>query len=216
MRNVLGFATAFAFVLLVGGLIRAAALSRTDTPTEGQQDQSQHEGHGVKDVPKQESKAEEPKKEEPKKEAPKKEEPKPEAAKELENTNDPVSGKAVGAKPVMLEHKGWKVRFESEANRDKFLKKPIRYYAPLSLEPAKDGKLLKVDASKYEKAAPATCAVMGGDIEPDGDVFILHRGFKVFFCCWSGCGDEFIADPAKYYDHYGLAEKDGKLVRRKE
>lgn len=220
MRNVLGFATAFAFVLLVGGLIRAAALSRTpDAPAEQQQDHSQHApGPGNQDK-KEEPKKEEPKKEEPKKEEPdkegsKKEQPKSEPAKELENATDPISGKAVGDKPTVLEHKQWKVRFENEANRDKFLKKPIRYYAKLALEPAKDDKLLKVDASKYEKAAPATCGIMGGDIDPDGDVFILHRGFKVFFCCWSGCGDEFVADPAKYYDHYGLVEKDGKLVRK--
>ena len=215
MRHVLEFATAFAFVLLVGGLIRAAALSRVpDAPAGQQQDHSQHAPEQGKEDKKEEPKKEALKTEEPKKEEPKKEEAKPDPAKELENATDPVSGKAVGDKPTAHEHKGWKIRFEGDANRDKFLKKPIRYYAKLSLEPTKDGKLLKVDASKYEKAAPATCGIMGGDIDADGDVFILHRGFKVFFCCWSGCADEFLADPAKYYDHYGLAEKDGKPVRK--
>lgn len=216
MRNVMGFVTACAFMLLVGGLIRGAALSRVDAPTtKVQQDQGQHQGHGA-DTPVQQPNAEEPKKAEPKTEEPKKDKPEPEAAKELENANDPVSGKAAGDKPTVLEHKGWKIRFETEANRDKFLKKPIRYYATLSLEPTGDGKLLKVDPAGYEKAAPATCGIMGGDIDPDGDVFVLHRGFKVYFCCWSGCGDEFVANAAKYYDHYGLVEKDGKLVRKKE
>ena len=71
-----------------------------------------------------------------------------------------------------------------------------------------------MDASKYEKATAEKCAIMGGDIDPDGDVFILHRGFKVYFCCWSGCADEFMQDPSKHYAHYGLEEKDGKLVRK--
>ncbi|MCC7509161.1 MAG: hypothetical protein IT464_07275 [Planctomycetes bacterium] len=210
MRNLLGFTAAFAFVFLVGGLIRAAALSRTSN---NMPDQPQQESqHGAHEAANQEAGAEESTPEEAKKDDAKKEEPKADLPQELENVSDPVSGKAVGENPTVLEHKGWKIRFENGANRDKFLKKPIRYYAKLSLEPTKEGKLLKVDASKYEKAAPATCGIMGGDIDADGDVFILHRGFKVFFCCWSGCGDEFIADPAKYYDHYGLVEKDGKLV----
>ena len=58
------------------------------------------------------------------------------------------------------------------------------------------------------------CPIMGGEIDPEGDVFILHRGFKVYFCCWSGCADEFLEDPSKHYAHYGLEEKDGKLVRK--
>lgn len=214
MRNVLGFVTALAFALLVGGLIRASAASR-----DGGEPQTVQEDHSKHGEEKKEPKKEEPAKDEDttskdKKTEKDKAEPKPEPAVELENSTDPVSGKEVGESETVLEHKAWKIRFESEANRDKFLKKPIRYYAKLSLEPTTEGKLLKVDASKYEKAAPATCGVMGGDIDADGDVYVLHRGFKVFFCCWSGCGDEFVADPAKFYEHYGLVEKDGKLVKK--
>lgn len=215
MRNILGFATALAFALLVGGLIRAAALSGQSEPEhQPQEDHSRHQSANLQDNPGEASKPT-PEDKEPQKQDPKPE-PKPEPVLDLKNAGDPVSGKAVGEAPVVLEHKGWNIRFESEANRDKFLKKPVRYYASLSLEPGTGDKLLKVDASTYEKAAPATCGIMGGDIDPDGDVFVLHRGFKVYFCCWGGCGDEFVANPSKYYDHYGLVEKDGKLSRKQE
>lgn len=39
------------------------------------------------------------------------------------------------------------------------------------------------------------CPVMGGDI--DKNVFLVHEGKKVYFCC-PGCEDAFKADPEKY------------------
>lgn len=206
MRNILGFATAFAAALLVVGILRASVISNEAAPPPASEDHSEHAQPQEKPEKKPEGDSGKKPEEKPVE--------KPAAITDLGNETDPVTGEKIGEAKVTLEHKSWRINFAAEAGKKKFEKNPIRYYAKLSLEPTKEGKLLKVDASKYEKATAEKCAIMGGDIDPDGDVFILHRGFKVYFCCWSGCADEFMQDPAKHYAHYGLEEKDGKLVRK--
>lgn len=131
---------------------------------------------------------------------------------ELNNEKDPVTLKPAGA--VTLEYKGFIVRFESEATRAKFAKKPLKFLNMLGLEPHVDGSVERVDATTYQDAVTDLCPMMPeSEVDPHGTVYILHRGWKVFFCCWTGCGDKFMKSPAKYYDYYGLAERDGKLVR---
>lgn len=132
---------------------------------------------------------------------------------DLKNDKDPVTLKPVA--DITFEYKGYLVHVESDATRDKFENKPIKYLNMLSLEPRADGSVLLVDASSYQDAVTDFCPVMTeSEVDPHGSVYLLHRGWKVFFCCWSSCGDEFLRDPAKFYDWYGLVERDGKLVRK--
>ena len=71
-----------------------------------------------------------------------------------------------------------------------------------------------MDAAGYEKAVTEFCPFMPeSEVDPHCSVYLLHRGWKFYFCCWSGCGDQFLRDPSAWYDYYGLADKDGKLVR---
>lgn len=215
MKNILGFATAFASVLLIAGIVRASLLSRDGLTAPAKGGHAEHaparqapddgkaggmnKGDGDKKA--DDSAAETPSEE-------------PSELKDLLNANDPVTGEKLADAKLVLEHKGWRINFANDDSRKKFEKNPNRFYAKLSLEPTSDGKLSVVDGSKYEKATAETCAIMGGDIDPDGDVFILHRGFKVYFCCWSGCADKFLKEPSRYYAHYGLEEKGGKLVKK--
>ncbi|HRJ79280.1 MAG TPA: hypothetical protein PLF37_12290 [Planctomycetota bacterium] len=207
MKYVLAFATSFAAVLLVAAILRAAVLSRdsapADLPQNSQSSAHQHEAPANQPAPKPENHAQH---------TPPLEKPAEVAA--LGNESDPVSGAKLEGTPVLLEHKHWQIGFASEDTRKRFEKNPMRYYAKLSLEPTTDGRLLQVDGSRYERALAADCPIMGGEIDPEGEVFILHRGFKIHFCCWSGCADEFLANAAKHYAHYGLIERDGKLVRK--
>jgi YHS domain-containing protein len=132
---------------------------------------------------------------------------------DLKNEKDPVSLKPVSS--VTAEYKGYLVHFESEATRARFERKPIKYLNMLSLEPRVDGGVFLVDASTYKDAVTEFCPFMPeSEVDPHGTVYLLHRGWKIFFCCWTGCGDYFLQDPAKAYDWYGLVERDGKLVRK--
>ncbi|MCC6572260.1 MAG: hypothetical protein IT462_00595 [Planctomycetes bacterium] len=207
MKYVLGGLTSFAAVLLVVALVRASVLSQDAAPPAANKTEQpkvdEHAGHNAAEKTPEKAPEKSPEK------APVKV-----VAVDLGNEADPVSGAKLDDKKTVIEHKGWKIGFADEASSKKFLKNATRYSAKLSLEIGADGKWTKVDASKYEKATAETCPIMGGDIDPEGDVFILHRGFKFYFCCWSGCADEFLEDPAKHYAHYGLVEKDGKLVRK--
>jgi YHS domain-containing protein len=107
------------------------------------------------------------------------------------------------------------VHFESDATKAKFDRKPIKFLNMLSLEPAVDGSVKLVDASDYQDAVTEFCPFMPeSEVDPHGTVYILHRGWKFYFCCWTGCGDYFMQDPAAAYDWYGLVERDGKLVRK--
>jgi len=132
---------------------------------------------------------------------------------DLKNTNDPVTLKPI-EKPgvITVEYKGYRVHFETEATRAKFNRKSLKYLNSLSLEPRVDGSVKHVDAANWIDRAPDKCPFMeDSEIDPHGQVYLLHRGFKIFFCCWTGCGDGFMQDPSKVYDYYGLVEKDGKL-----
>lgn len=135
---------------------------------------------------------------------------------DLKNEKDPVSLKPVAPDAaVTVDYKGFRVHFESQATRDKFNRKPLKYLNMLSLEPAVDGSVSLVDAATYQDRVTDTCPVMvDSEVDPHGTVYLLHRGYKFFFCCWTGCGDAFMQDPAKYYAWYGLVEKDGKLIPR--
>jgi YHS domain-containing protein len=208
MRNILGFATAFAAALLLVGIVRASVLTK-DGAVAPIADHSEHN----KPQSQPEKKDEGGEKTDGDKKPVERPVEKPAEIVDLGNENDPVTGEKLDETKVTLEHKSWRIGFAKDESKKKFEKNPVRYYAKLSLEPGKD-KLTKVDASKYEKATAEKCAIMGGDIDPDGEVYILHRGFKIYFCCWSGCADEFLKDPSKYYAHYGLEEKDGKLVKK--
>jgi YHS domain-containing protein len=132
---------------------------------------------------------------------------------DLKNAKDPVSLAPVGA--VTLDYKGYTVHFESDATRAKFERKPIKFLNMLSLEPHVDGSVTLVDASSYQDAVTDFCPFMPeSEVDPHGSVYLLHRGWKFFFCCWTGCGDKFMQNPAAAYDWYGLVERDGKLVKR--
>lgn len=132
---------------------------------------------------------------------------------DLLNAKDPVTLKPI-AEPgkITVDYKGYRVHFESEATRAKFNRKSLKYLNSLSLEPQVDGSVKLVDAANWVDCVTETCPLMeGSEVDPHGTVYLLHRGFKIFFCCWTGCGDGFMQDPAKYYDWYGLVEKDGRL-----
>lgn len=207
MKYALAFATSFAAVLLVAAILRAAVLSRDAAPTNvPQARESSEHTHETPPDPQGPERADHSQ-----------HAPVPEKSAEvvvLGNGSDPVNGAKLEGTPLLLEHKQWRIGFASEETRKRFEKNPMRYYAKLSLEPTADGRLLKVDGQAYEKALAADCPIMGGEIDPEGEVFILHRGFKIYFCCWSGCADEFLANAAKHYAHYGLIEREGKLVRK--
>lgn len=132
---------------------------------------------------------------------------------DLKNTLDPVTRKPI-AEPgkVTADYKGYRVHFESEATRARFTRKSLKYLNALSLEPQTDGSVKLVDATNWIDRVTETCPLMeGSEVDPHGTVYLLHRGYKIFFCCWTGCGDGFMQDPARYYDWYGLVEKDGRL-----
>ena len=134
----------------------------------------------------------------------------------LENENDPVTRHAIPpGSGVTLNYKGYEVRFEDALSRWRFEGKPLKYLNQLNLEPHVDGTVERVDASAYRDAAPAVCTFMPSEIDPFGSVYVLHRGWKVYFCCWTGCGDGFLQDPARHYAHYGLTDvgPDRPLVR---
>ena len=238
MRYAVAAITTFTIVFLVAALGRGSWLSREtlraqqaevrkehlDKEDKGKPSTDSHDHHAEKDTPAAETKDEHsghatadshaghdmamPEK-------PVEVPPAAQTACDLRNTNDPVTGEAIDpARDFTETNRGFIFHFASEEARKKFKKNPVRYFAKLSLEPHTDGTAAVVDATNWPKAAPPTCGVMGGDIDPEGDVLILHRGFKVFFCCWSGCADEFLQNPNLYYDHYGLVERDGKLVKK--
>jgi hypothetical protein len=180
MKNALAALTAFAAMLLMGALARAAVASRDATPGNAPASAPTHNhaanapanvepGTGHKNHVVADNTPEDPP-------------PKETEFAELGNTLDPTSGAPLGAAPLSVQHKGWRIGLADEAGKTRFLKNPIRYYAKLSLEPVTGGNPIKVDGSKYEKALAEICPVMGNEIDPDADVFIFHRGWKVYFC----------------------------------
>ncbi len=133
---------------------------------------------------------------------------------DLKNKKDPVNKKEVGESTEHVVYHGFKVHFAEAKSIKKFKRRPIQYLVALSLEKTKDGEVKKVDPADFKDSPtiPDVCPMMGGDIFPDEDVYIFHRGYKIYFCCWNGCADKFLKDPSKHYATYGLKEKDGKLV----
>lgn len=104
---------------------------------------------------------------------------------DLKNTVDPVSGDEVGADHDAHHHRvyhGFLIHFASEDTGANFHRMPIRYLAKLDLEPTVDGEVIKVDASSYETPdLPDECPFCGMALNEEGDVYILHRNFKIFF-----------------------------------
>lgn len=137
-----------------------------------------------------------------------------EQATDLKNARDPVGDEEIrGGDEFSWVYKGFRVRFATERNRLKFQRNPVRFLQKLGLEMQGEA-LAQVDAAAYRDARPAVCPLMGNAIPGDSDVFILHRGWRIYFCCWEGCWEQFLAEPARYYDAYGLLEKDGQLVAK--
>ena len=137
------------------------------------------------------------------------------AAHAPDNSIDPVSGESITAShSYQLEYHGFTINFSSEQNRARFERRPIEFLHVLSLEKSSSGEVTLVDAASYADppTMPAACPLMGGKIYPEDEVYILHRGWRIYFCCWSGCATNFLADPAKHYHHYGLVERKGQLV----
>ncbi len=104
---------------------------------------------------------------------------------DLKNTVDPVSGEDVGDDHGAHHHRvyhGFLIHFASEDTGAKFHRTPIRYLAKLELEPTVDGEVIKVDASSYETPdLPDECPFCSMPLDEEGDIYILHRNFKIFF-----------------------------------
>ncbi len=125
----------------------------------------------------------------------------------LDNPNDPVTGAAVPeGEGLTLDFRGYQIRFEDAVSRWTFEGTPLNYMNRLSLEPHVDGTVTRVDAAAYRVAKAQRCAVTSSQVDPLGSIYVLHRGWKVYFCCWGGCGDSFMEDPAAAYAHYGLVD----------
>lgn len=136
---------------------------------------------------------------------------------DLRNSDCPVTGDYVGAGHDSHAHAvyhGFLIHFADEDAVARFKRQPIRYLQRLELEKTPKGEVIKVDASTFKDPPrmPQECPMMGGDITPEDEVYILHRGWRIYFCCWAGCADDFLEDPAAHYAVYGLEEKDGELV----
>ncbi len=138
---------------------------------------------------------------------------------DLKNKTDPVNGVTIGDdhdKHFHTVFHGFLIHFATDDTLARFKRRPTQFMQKLGLEQTSKGDVLKVDASSYRNppVIPDVCPMMGGDVDPDGDVYILHRGWRIYFCCWMGCATDFLADPTPHYAVYGLTERDGKLVAK--
>ena len=137
---------------------------------------------------------------------------------DLKNEKDPTSDtKIEDADAFTAVWYGFKAHFADEKGLKKFKRRPYQYSAKLGL--AMDGltDIKKVDPADYKTAkSPKMCPFCSSEIDESGDVYILHRGFKIYFGCWMGCPTEFLKNPGEYYEDYGLAEHDGKLMLKSE
>lgn len=132
---------------------------------------------------------------------------------DLKNAKDPVNGKDItDDNRLTVVYDGFKVHLDSARSVKKFKRRPVEYLVPLELEMDADGTVKQVKPSDFiaPPIIPEACPMMGSDIDPEGEVFIFHRGYKIYFCCWSGCAGDFLAKPE--YAVYGLKDQDGKLV----
>ena len=144
--------------------------------------------------------------------------PVPEGVTDLKNGRDPVTGAAISDAAAFTETwKGFLVHFADAASRDRHRQDPIRYSAKLDLAMEGPDDVKQVDPSTFRMSVlPDECPFCGQELDPEGDVYILHRGFKIYFGCWMGCPTEFLKNPGEYYEDYGLAEHDGKLMLKSE
>jgi YHS domain-containing protein len=211
-------ATAYVRVLVSDDVVAQHRHGNGSTPQTAEEEEDPHKGHGHSERP-----AQPPKAADEKGKAAEEEKAVPEwggeVSQDLKNAKDPVSGNDVGADHdahAHLVYHGFQIHFEDERTAARFKRRPVQFMQKLELELTSDGKVLKVDASKYQDppSIPEECPMMGGDITKEDEVYILHRGWRIYFCCWSGCATDFLKEPGKHYAAYGLVEKDGKLVKR--
>jgi YHS domain-containing protein len=225
MKYALAFIASFALFAGVTSFIRVQASdapvaetqpqdqdeNKREAPKKGDDKKDAHDGHDMGEK-KDDAKKDDAKKDDAKKETP---EWDGEVETDLANKTDPVSGVEIpeGAQHYVVHH-GFKVHFADEKSIKKFKRRPIQYFVPLELEKTTDGKVKKVNAEDFKDPPiiPATCPFMGGDISKDDGVYIFHRGYRIYFCCWNGCWEDFLKEPSEYYGEYGLVDKDGKLV----
>jgi YHS domain-containing protein len=102
---------------------------------------------------------------------------------------DPVTGAALGDKPIVYQHEGRELRFATSENLDKFKAHPQQYL------PAVDQKMIAQQLPFYPLDV---CIISGekfGGMGPAVD--IIYKNRLVRFCC-PGCPDQFKKDPAKF------------------
>ena len=111
----------------------------------------------------------------------------------IEQTVCPVMGNPID-KDSFIDYRGVRVYFCCPGCDAKFLADPMKYIPnlPKSLRQ-------RIGRAELAAAGAATeqklCPVMGNPI--NREVFIVHKGVKVYFCC-PGCDGKFKADPQKY------------------
>lgn len=224
MKYALAFLASFALLAGLTAFVRVQASDapvakvdpqeKQDEPTKEAAKKDPHAGHNMGD--KKEDAKDDTKKDDAKDDA-RKEDPEwgGDVKTDLANKEDPVSGDTIEANvDQSVVYHGFKVHFAEEKSIKKFKRRPIEFFVALKLELTKDGEVKQVDPADFKDTPviPETCPLMGGDITTDDGVYIFHRGYKIYFCCWNGCWKDFLAEPAKYYGDYGLVEKDGKLT----
>jgi YHS domain-containing protein len=109
------------------------------------------------------------------------EKPTPTGVTDLANTVDPVSGANVTDPAAFTaDWKGFRAHFADAGSVTKFKDDPIRYSAKLGLALDSMDDVHKVDPSTFRMPVlPEECPFCGQ--EPNPDVYILHRNFKIFF-----------------------------------
>jgi YHS domain-containing protein len=137
--------------------------------------------------------------------------------RELDNPRDPVSAEPLDnltTAPITRVTHGLRIRFANERSAARFMQEPIAFFAALDLELLPDGTVRHArDADALDPPIiPVTCPLMGGTIDRTAKVYLLHRGYRIYFCCWSGCWEDFLANPSAYYAAYGLREQAGSLT----
>jgi len=122
----------------------------------------------------------------------------PAAAPYLLDT-DPVSGVALGEKPIVYDYNGRELRFHDEGTLDAFKADPAKY-------------LPKLDKLMIERLLPSypldTCVVsgdkLGGDMGKPVDK--IYRNRLVRFCC-PECIRDFEKNPARFLAKIDAAAK---------
>ena len=212
MKYVLSFVAAFALVagataivrVQAGGPDEATQMEKGNAPKD-----DDHSQHGKKDEHSDHGKDE-------------KEEKSPgwdgKVKVDLKNKTDPVTDAAIGDDHDKHAHAvfhGFQIHFTDDDSITRFKRHPKRYMQKLELEQTLEGGVVKVDASTYvTPELPDECPFCAMKIDPDGEIYILHRGFRIYFGCWGGCDTKFLKDAAANYAHYGLIDKDNRLVKK--